>query len=321
MRRLVTLARQTLTYNRRRADTPRCKIMADTQIVYEGLYFAESPSEGPDGRLYVSDFYAHEVLRFDTKTWRAEVAAKVPAQPSGLGWLPDGRMLVVSMRDMKLLRLEGDGTLSVHADLSPVARGSANDMKVDRDGVAWVGSFGFDFYGLLEANPSADPLFGPGANPPRADIARVDLDGSVIAVAENLQFPNGTVQLSDGTLVIAETVGACLTAFSIGAAGQLTNRRMWADLSRLGPTGDKVLPDGICVDAEDAIWVSDPAHSRVIRVNSTGTVVQAVNTTQPCFAVGLSGENGTMLVCCTAESSNPNIAAVQRTGKLEICEV
>lgn len=295
--------------------------MVDTTIVKEGLHFAESPSEGPDGFVYVSDFYAHEVLRVDPRTWSVSIAATVPAQPSGLGWLPDGRMLVVSMRDLKLLRLEDDGTLSVHADLSSVARGAANDMKVDAMGRAWVGSFGFDFYGLLEADPNADPLFGPGANPPTADIACVQPDGTVNSAAQGLQFPNGTVQLSDGTLVIAETVGACLTAFSIDPAGKLTDRRIWADLSRLGADGDKLLPDGICADAEDGIWVSDPAHSGAVRLNAQGRVTERVSTSQPCFAVGLSGPDGRTLICCTAETSNPNTAGTRRTGKLETIRV
>jgi sugar lactone lactonase YvrE len=295
--------------------------MVDTTVVKEGLHFAESPSEGPDGFVYVSDFYAHEVLRVDPRTWSVSIAAAVPAQPSGLGWLPDGRLLVVSMRDLKLLRLEADGTLSVHADLSPVARGAANDMKVDAMGRAWVGSFGFDFYELLEADPDADPLFGPGANPPTADIACVRPDGTVHRAAQGLQFPNGTVQLSDGTLVIAETVGACLTAFSIDPAGKLTDRRIWADLSRLGPDGHKVLPDGICADSEDGIWVSDPAHSRAIRLNTEGCVTERVSTSQPCFAVGLSGPDGRTLICCTAETSNPNVASTRRTGKLETVRV
>jgi len=292
-------------------------IMIDTTIVLEDLHFAESPSQGPDGFIYTSDFYAHQVLRVNPDGWKTEVIATVPAQPSGLGWLPDGRLLIVSMRDLKLLRLEHDGSLAVHADLSSVARGSANDMHVDKNGRAWVGSFGFDFYALLQADPEADPLFGPGANPPTADIARVDPDGSVHRAAEGLRFPNGTVELSDGTVVIAETVGACLTAFNISDDGRLTNRRCWMDLNSCGPNGERVLPDGICVDSEDGIWISDPAHSRAIRIDRDARITDTVATSQPCFALGLGGTDRRTLICCTAQTSNPNVAAKLRTGKLE----
>jgi sugar lactone lactonase YvrE len=295
--------------------------MFDTSVVYENLHFAESPSEGPDGFVYVSDFYAHEVLKLDPETWAVSVVAKVDAQPSGLGWLPDGRMLIVSMRDRKLLRLETDGTLIVHADLSPVARGAANDMKVDSQGRAWVGSFGFDLYGIMETGESEDPLFGPHANPPTADLARVDPDGKVSLAAKDLRFPNGTVQLSDGTLIVAETAGACLTAFSIDSNGNLINRRTWADLSEIGPNFEKVRPDGICVDETDGIWVSDPSHSRAIRVDAMGRITDTVVTSQPCFAVGIGGVDGRTLVCCTAQTSNPRVAAALRTGRLETVSV
>jgi sugar lactone lactonase YvrE len=291
--------------------------MTDTAIVCEGLCFPESPSMGPDGRLYVSDFFQHTVLSFDPLTWESTQVAHVPAQPSGLGWLPDGRMLVVSMRDMKLLRLESDGTLSLHADLSSVARGAANDMKVDAQGRAWVGSFGFDFYGEVQADPTSDPLFGPDANPTPAALARVDPDGQVTSAAEGLRFPNGTVQLSDGTLVIAETVGACLTAFSISDDGRLVERKTLLDLSQFGPDRDPVYPDGICVDKEDGIWISDPAHHRAIRVDAKGALTDAVTTSQPCFAVGLTGDTEPILVCCTTNTIDPDTARRERPGKLE----
>lgn len=295
--------------------------MVQAKIVYEGLCFAESPSEGPDGRVYVSDFFLHKVLSFDPVSWQPVDVASVPAQPSGLGWLPDGRLLIVSMRDLRLLRLERDGTLSLHADLSSVARGAANDMKVDRLGRAWVGSFGFDFYGALESDPTSNPLIGPDAKPPTAAIARVDIDGSVSTAADGLKFPNGSVQLSDGTLVVAETVGACLTAFSITDDGLLVNRRTLVDLSDYGPDADTVYPDGICVDAEDGIWLSDPVHSRAIRIDLTGAVTDAIATSQPCYAVGLTGGAQPTLVCSTAASPDPGIAATQRTGKLETAAV
>ncbi|MFC8178852.1 SMP-30/gluconolactonase/LRE family protein [Rhodococcus sp. NPDC057297] len=292
-----------------------------TTTVLTGLHFAESPSIGPDGHLYISDFYAHKLLRVDPSTWTTTVAADVTGQPSGMGWLPDGTMLVVSMRDARLLAVDPDGRTRVHADLSPIARGAANDMLVDSSGRAWVGSFGFDFYAELAADPDADPLFGPNADPPTADLARVDPDGSVHLAATGLRFPNGTVQLSDGTLVIAETVGACLTAFTITDDGTLTDQRTLVDMSSLGIDGP-ILPDGICIDSSDGIWVSDPVNSRVVRIDVlTGIVTDIVTTSQPCFAVGLIGDERRTLLCCTAASSNPNVAGAVRTGALEIADL
>lgn len=296
--------------------------MSRTDVVLDDLHFAESPNTGPDGQLYISDFYAHQLLRVDPDTFAVTVAAEVAGQPSGMGWLPDGTMLVVSMRDRKLLAVHDDGTTGCYADLTDVARGAANDMLVDREGRAWVGSFGFDFYAELDADPSADPLFGPGANPPTADLARVDPDGSVHRAATGLRFPNGTVQLADGTLVIAETVGACLTGYSVDGLGTLGNRRVIADLTAAGVDGGMLLPDGICVDVDDGIWVSDPLGSRAVRIDAaSGLTTDVVQTSQPCFAVGFSGDTATTLVCCTAESSNPNVAATRRTGKLEVVDV
>jgi sugar lactone lactonase YvrE len=294
---------------------------SSTTTVLTGLHFAESPSIGPDGYLYISDFYAHQLLRVDPSAWTTTVAAHVAGQPSGMGWLPDGTMLVVSMRDTLVLVVEPDGSTRVHADLSSIARGAANDMLVDSDGRAWVGSFGFDFYSELAADPDADPLFGPNANPPTADLARVDPDGTVHLAATGLRFPNGTVQLSDGTLVIAETVGACLTAFTISDGGDLIHRRTLVDMSTLGVDGP-ILPDGICIDSVDGIWVSDPVNSRVVRIDAgAGAVTDIVVTLQPCFAVGLIGDDKQTLLCCTAASSNPNIAGTERTGALEIVDV
>ena len=298
-----------------RNSTPTVKAIA----ILDDLHFAEAPGVGPDGALYISDFYAHEVLRIDPTTWRREPVASVPGQPSGLGWLPDGRMLVVSMRDRRLLRQEPDGELVVHADLADVTAGAANDMWVDAAGRAWVGDFGFDFYGLLEREPDADPLFGPGANPPTATLTRVDPDGSVHTVAEGLRFPNGTVQLSDGTLVVAETVGGCLTAFRIDDDATLTDRRIWADLGSAGVDGGRVLPDGIGLDRDDRIWVSDPGAGGAVLVEEGGSVRRTVRTSQPCFAVTrFDGPDGPAVLCCTAATSNPTTAASRRTGRLEI---
>lgn len=288
----------------------------NTRIVLTGLHFAEAPTLGPDGYLYLSDFYAHEVLRVDMTDWSTEVVAKVEEQPSGLGWLADGSLLIVSMNDRSLRRLDPAGQLHDYADLGSIARGASNDMYVDPQGRAWVGDFGFDFYALLRSDPEADPLFGPGANPPTASITLVTPDGTVTQATDGLQFPNGMVQLTDGRMVIAETVGKCLTSFDVDGH-HLVNRALFADLSHAGPGGEAVLPDGICADTEDGIWVSDPTNVGAVRIVD-GIPRQRVATSQPCFAVALAGDQ---LICCTAESSNPNIAATRRTGALEICTV
>ncbi|MBF6351716.1 SMP-30/gluconolactonase/LRE family protein [Nocardia flavorosea] len=287
-----------------------------------GLHFAESPATGPDGQLYVSDFYAHELLQVDPRSFAVTVAARVPGQPSGMGWLPDGTHLVVSMRDKRVLAVGADGSTQCYADLGRLARGAANDMFVDSAGRAWVGTFGFDFYAELAAHPEADPLFGPEANPPTAEIIAVTGAGRAGIAATGLRFPNGTAQLTDGTLVVAETAGACLTGFTIAGNAALTQRRTVIDLSSAGVGGEPIRPDGICVDAEDGVWVSDPAGGRVVRFDVTrGVATDAVATSQPCFAVGFTGAGAQTLVCCTAQTSNPNIAARERTGRLETVRV
>jgi sugar lactone lactonase YvrE len=289
-------------------------VVSRSEIVKTGLHFAESPTVGPDGRLYLSDFYAREVIAVDPTSWKHETIVEVPAQPSGLGWLRDGTLLIVSMRDRRLLARRSDGTTVEVADLSELTVGAANDMYVDAAGRAWIGDFGIDLYDLLETEPDADPLFGPGASPPTATVTLVTPTGTVRTVAQGLRFPNGIVQLSDGRLVIAETVGKCLTSFTITAEDTLVDREVFVDLSTAGPSGAPILPDGICIDADDGIWVSDPTGVGAARLRH-GTVTHRVNTSKPCFAVGLVGD---LLVCCTADSSNPNIAAVERTGQLEV---
>ena len=177
-----------------------------------------------DGRLWVVDFYTYEVLSAAEDGSDLRVEAEVPQQPSGLGWLPDGRLLVVSMRDAKLLRREPDGALVVHADLAPHVSGHPNDMVVDGEGRAYVGNFGFD---LMAGAP-----IGPAA------LLRVDPDGTVTRIVEDLMFPNGSVLTDDGVLLVGETFGNRVTAFDVAADGSLTGRRAWgrvravADLDR-----------------------------------------------------------------------------------------
>ena len=268
------------------------------RTIAEGYSFTEGP-RWHEGRLYFSDFYTHRVLAVDGEG-RVEVIATVPGQPSGLGWLPDGRMLVVSMLDRKLLRLEGDGRLVEHADLSKIATYHCNDMVVDTQGRAYVGNFGSDI-------ESGNKLV-------KANLAFVDTDGSVSVAAEDLAFPNGAVITPNGkTLIIGETFGRCLTAFDIADDGGLSNRRIWANLH-------PHIPDGICLDAEGAIWLADPANNCVVRVAEGGDVLQKIEMGNGTFACMLGGEDRKTLFVCTAAGSGSK-AEERLTAKIEACEV
>jgi sugar lactone lactonase YvrE len=230
-----------------------------------------------------------------------ELIAEVPTQPSGLGWLPDGRLLVVSMLDRRVLRQEADGTLVTHADLSGVATGQTNDMLVDPHGRAYVGNFGYD--------PEA------GEELASAALALVHPDGRVEQVADDLAFPNGMVLLDDGaTLVVAETFGAGLTAFDVDPAGRLGNRRLWASL-------DGAHADGICADAAGGIWVATPPCCEAIRVVEGGEATDRVTTRRPCIAVALGGDDGRTLFSCTSAWADPSTRDDDTFGLLETVRV
>ncbi|MCZ6890764.1 MAG: SMP-30/gluconolactonase/LRE family protein, partial [Gammaproteobacteria bacterium] len=255
-----------------------------TEIIATGLSFPEGP-RWRDGKLYFSDFYRQVVHAVD-RAGNLEVVATVENQPSGLGWLPDGRLLIVSMLDRKVLRLEPDGTLVEHADLSGVAAWHCNDMIVDSVGRAYVGNFGYDSHGGAEMKP--------------ADLARVDPDGTVTTAANGLAFPNGAVITPDGkTMVIGETRAMLLTAFDIDDDGNLDNRRVWADT-------DPHFPDGICLDAEGAIWIADPRGNAVVRFREGGEVAGKIELDRGAFACMLGGDDGKTLYICTATGSGPH---------------
>jgi sugar lactone lactonase YvrE len=228
------------------------------------------------------------------------VVAEVPHQPSGLGWLPDGDLLIVSMRDRKLLRLSQTGELKEYADLSSVATSHCNDMVVDANGRAYVGNFGFDRHS--------------GENSQGANLALVDRDQAVVCAAEDLMFPNGSVVTDDGqTLVVGETMGQVLTAFDIAADGTLDNRRVWADLGAH-------YPDGICLDEEGAIWVADPRGNALVRVAEGGHILQLIQHDRPVYACMLGGDDGRRLFACTGLASGPEAAATQN-GRIEFVDV
>jgi sugar lactone lactonase YvrE len=276
-----------------------------TTLTTGGSYF-----EGPrwhDGTWWVSDFYTHQVRRVTT-TGEETVVVTVEQQPSGLGWLPDGSLVVVSMKDHRLLRF-ADGELSTLADLTPYCGGHLNDCVVDAAGRVYVGDFGFDLMGGGDGAPGS--------------LKRVDPDGTVTVVAEGLQFPNGSVITPDGgTLVVGETLGNRFTAFDLAPDGSLTGRRVWA---QLGPevTGSAtaevlgqlvVAPDGCTLDAEGHIWAADAVGSRAVRVAPGGAIVDEVAAPEGhgVFACALGGDDGrTLLMCCAPDFLEHNRAPVR----------
>ncbi|MEP7048366.1 MAG: SMP-30/gluconolactonase/LRE family protein [Ilumatobacteraceae bacterium] len=282
--------------------------MIEPRLLAGGLHFAEAP-RWHDGELWFSDFFDYAVKTVDLDG-RVRVRVSVVDRPSGLGWLPDGRLLIVSMTARRLLRRDGQ-QLVMHADLSSIATFHCNDMVVDSVGRAYVGNFGFD----LDTNEIAGTLDQVLASHGGATMARVDPDGSVHAVADGLMFPNGTVITPDGlTLIVAESFGRRLTAFDIADDGSLSNRRLWADLG--GRT-----PDGICLDADGAIWVANPVNPECFRVAEGGEILDVIETADRCFACMLGGPDMRTLFMLTSRYSLAVEAAVRRTAEVWIADV
>ncbi|MEM6580900.1 MAG: SMP-30/gluconolactonase/LRE family protein [Pseudomonadota bacterium] len=279
--------------------------MADTRVLIDGLYFGEGP-RWRDGRLWFSDFYDHAVKSVDL-TGHLRLEHQFDDYPSGLGWLPDGRLLVVSMKALKVLRQERD-KFAVHADLSSISRFKCNEMLVDAQGRAYVGDFGFD----LDAQIERVGVEGVLADHPTSSLVRVDPDGSVHLAAQDMHFPNGTAVTPDGkTLIIAESLGMCLTAFDVANDGSLTNRRIWANV-------EASAPDGICLDAEGNVWFADAIAPQCVLISQGGEVLNRVVTHNNCYACMLGGEDGRDLFMLTAESSDASAAARMRTGQIEL---
>jgi sugar lactone lactonase YvrE len=281
----------------------------ETRVLADGFFFGEGP-RWRDGRLWFGDFQARAVksvsLAGDLRT-----EFEIDDQPSGMGWMPDGSLLVVSMKKRQLLRRTPDGKISLHADLSSVAAGNCNDMVVDAQGRAYVGNFGFD----LEARMAARGAGQAFTDAPMAKLALVDVDGRVSVAAEDMHFPNGSVITPDGrTLIVAESMASVLTAFDIGADGRLSNRRVWAQ------TGD-ASPDGIGLDAEGAIWVANPRAQECLRIAEGGKVLEVVDPGESCFACMLGGDDGRTLFMLTAERSASHQTGGTPTGRVVIATV
>ena len=268
-------------------------------LLTDGLAFAEGP-RWHDGELWFSDMFLKQVLRVDAEG-RRQVVAELPLQPSGLGWTPDGRLLVVSMLDHKLMRLDPGGLVTV-AELGAFATGSCNDMVVDARGGAYIGNFGFD-------------LFAEPVQRRSAALVYVSPGGQARVAAEGMEFPNGAVITPDGrTLIVAETFARRLTAFRIGADGSLHERRVWAQL-------DKVAPDGICLDAEGAVWVASPRTNEFIRVLEGGAITERIACEQQAIACALGGADGHRLFMIGGKVRTAEASLADRAGRITWVDV
>lgn len=260
--------------------------MSEYTVVHPGIDFGEGP-RWHDGRLWFSDFYRHAVFSLGDDGERLEV--EIDDRPSGLGWMPDGTLLVVAMLSQRLLAVSTDGAIREHADLSGIATERCNDMVVSETGHAYVGNFGFD----LDAQESFAPAF----------LAHVTPDGDAHEVDHPLAFPNGSVITPDGsTLLVGETFAGRYTAFDLADDGTPTNPCIWAEFEGL-------TPDGCCLDAEGAIWVSDFVGKRFVRVHEDGSISREIPTEMHAVACTLGGPDQTTLYGFISPGSHPDEVA------------
>jgi len=266
-------------------------VFSETKVLLESLLFPESPRWHND-KLWFSDMDSHKVMTVDLNG-NTETIVEIPNRPSGLGWLPNDRLLIISMENCSLLRLDPEG-ITQHADLSGLATFYCNDMVVDKKGRAYVGNFGFDYF-------NTKPFRS-------AEIVLVEPSGDARIVAENMSFPNGAVITPDDkTLIVGESFAARLTAFNIMEDGSLTDRRIWANLKSLAP-------DGICLDAEGGIWLAAPGRHRVVRVLEGGRITHKVKVKTDAYACILGGPNRDILFIATSTHERIN-------GKIEFVKV
>ena len=302
-------------------------MQAPTPIL-KGLYFGEGP-RWHDGWLWFSDMHGHRVVRMQVEEALDETAADRMAAtaetvlemdfdtPSGLGWLPDGQLLVVAMESQKLYRQELDhrgtaGALRLHADLSGLVAGDINDRVVAADGTAYVGHMGYRIHGA-----------GGTAERKSAETIMVSAHGQASIAADQLEAPNGHILSADGrTLIVAESAAARLTAFEVGADGQLGNRRCYAALTPASEDVRVATPDGICLDEQDAVWVADPLGKRIFRVLEGGEVTDffIYQDVMPVACV-LAGADRRTLCICVAADWRREIVTQKPTGRIDAVRV
>jgi sugar lactone lactonase YvrE len=270
----------------------------DFEVICDGLAFPESP-RWRDGTLWLSEKRAGRVLAIGPDR-TPHVVAHVDGEPGGIGWTPDGDLLVVAMARRAIVRIDAGGTEHPAADLAAITTCRCNDMVVDTGGNAYVGDFGYDLLG--------------GAAPASGVLALARPDGSIAVAADELHFPNGCVITADRTLVVAESAANRLTAFTIEPDGLLSNRRVFADLG-------ETVPDGICLDAAGAVWVADPLHNAVVRVADGGEVLERLTTDQGAFACELGGDDGRTLFVCTYDAAASASPQPRPIGRVEAARV
>jgi sugar lactone lactonase YvrE len=273
------------------------------KTLLSGLAFGESP-RWHDDRLWFADWGAHEIIAVDLDgNCEVIVHVRFPSFPMCIDWLSDGHLVVVSGRDGLLLRREPDGSLVTHADLSGLAKPKHpwNEIVVDGRGNAYINNEGFEFPG---------GTFAPGT------IVLLTPDGSARQVADGIAFPNGMAVTPDNsTLIVAESYGNRLTAFDIARDGRLSNRHVWADL-------DSGVPDGICIDAEGAVWYADVPNKRCVRVGEGGEVLQVIDHDRGCFACVLGGtDRRTLFIMAREWRGAEQMADGSRTGQILTVEV
>lgn len=270
------------------------------EMLADGFIFLEGP-RWHDQQLWLSDMRGETVYTLSETGKRSKVAS-FPKHPSGINFLPDGRVVIVSMQDRKLMQVEAGGTLSEYADLSNMVSYDINDSVCDASGNIYVGNFGYD---LLA-----------GEAPKTADLIMVPMSGQPKVVASGLEFPNGAVITQDGrTLIIAETFGHKLSAFDRAADGTLSNRRVWAHL------GERT-PDGICLDAEGAVWVSSFVTSEFVRVLPDGSIGDIIVTAgKRAVACNLGGADGRTLFGLTFAGELADLGSGKPLAAVEVCRV
>lgn len=273
---------------------------SQSRILADGFTFLDCP-RWKDGKLWMSDMVGEAVYTL-AEDGQRHLLKELPSRPAGLSFLSDGRLVIASMRDRRLYALNKSGELDLYADLSSAASGDLNDTVIDSAGNIFVGNFGFDLAG--------------GEDPKPTELHKVAPDGQISVAADSMVFPNGAVLTPDGrTLIVAETFANRLTAFTRSSDGELSERRVWAELP-------DHLPDGICLDSSGAIWVSSIGPGVFLRVAKGGEVLETLKP-QAARAVAccLGGADGKTLFALTFDGSLEEIWTGVKKAQVETFRV